>query len=436
MTRPLDALPAGSRVLDRYLIETELRTDELGISYSGRDSRRDIPVVVVEYLPLTLAARTANGDIVPRSDRTEQAYRSGLTRFIANGRALAQASHRHIGKVLSVGESAGSAYLVMEQVQGRTLEEEVLAGGPLPQEEVRRLFDLLAAGLSDIHERGLLHLDVKPSNVIMRSPDSTPVLVGFGSAQSLGADAAGSFWALPPPGYAAIEQYSPRAERGPWTDVYALGAVAYFALTGKTPLDAPERIRDPKPLEFDATRAVDKRLANAIEFALKVDSSDRPQVMAEWQTALADSSPASLAGKVRRERKAHRGRRVRKGVNRRRVFYGVGITVIAAVATAVVMVARNASLSFEELAARAEAQLGMTPETISLIEMGLADAGHYEGEPDGVMDAESREGLRDWQTAQGLDPTGYLDRESVVTLVAAGEEAERQAEIEAAQAAE
>ena len=115
------------------------------------------------------------------------------------------------------------------------------AAGPLPEARVREILLTLTEGLPAVHAAGLLHRDIKPDNVMLR-PDGMPVLVDFGAARQAIGRHSRSVTAVPTPGYAPIEQYSARGDQGPWTDIYALGAVAFWALSGETPVEATERV--------------------------------------------------------------------------------------------------------------------------------------------------------------------------------------------------
>ena len=141
-----------------------------------------------------------------------------------------------------VFEAAGTAYMVTEYVEGETLAAGLKESGPWPEPQVRELLDALTEGLSAVHGEGLLHRDIKPGNVMVR-PDGTPVLIDFGAARQAMGRQSRSVTAVLTPGYAPIEQYSPRGNQGPWTDIYALGALAYEALSGQVPEDATERVR-------------------------------------------------------------------------------------------------------------------------------------------------------------------------------------------------
>ena len=422
----LEVLAPGTTLLGDYRIERKLKTDGVAATYLALDPRRDSEVTISEYLPGEWGARGEDGSVGPRSDDVAGLYDTGLERFLASARLLAGVDHPNIAKVHRVAEAHGTAYVVADRVRGRSLAEALDASGPIAPAAVRAMLEGLVAGLAEVHALGLLHLDIHPANVRLRSSDSRAVLVGFGSAGLLRTGSNASLGTVPTPGFAPIEQYGPSGSAGPWTDIYALGAVAYAALTGQTPMVAPGRVRrDALPdLRTAAAQLVDASLALAVRAAMRVDEAARPQNAKEWQRIL-QGRPAG--GAARRSGSPRRPVR-RSGAGRRRLFYAVGVIMVVAVATVMVSLARNRTLTPEQRAAAQEAQLGLGADVLALVELGLSAEGHYTGVADGVLEPEARQGLREWQADRGIEATGYLDRASLSELLAAGREAEEQAE--------
>ncbi len=426
----------GTTLLGDYRIERRLRADGFAATYLAVDLRLEREVTISEYLPREWAGRGKDGSVGPKSEDVAGPYATGLERFLASARLLAKADHPSIAKVHRIAEAHGTAYVVGERVQGRTLAESLDASGPMAPAAVRAILEGLVAGLAEVHALGLLHLDIRPANVRLRPTDSAAVLVGFGSARSAAPGGDASLWTVPKPGFAPIEQYSPSGSVGPWTDIYALGAVAYAALTGRTPMDAPGRVRrDALPdLRTAAAQPVEASLALAVSAAMRVDEAARPQDAKEWQQILQGGPPKAAARPAGSP--ARPVRRSRKG---RRLFYAAGVTMVVAVAAIMVAMARNRTLTPEERAAAQEEQLGLGTDVVALVELGLSAEGRYSGEADGVLEPEARQGLREWQADRGIEATGYLDRASLTELLAVGREAEARLEadrIEAELAAE
>ena len=281
-----DVLAPGTR-LDGLEIERVLGAGGFGVTYLARDLGLDAWRAVKEYLPQSWGARRRDGTVGPRTGSDAEDYRWGLERFLDEARMLARFKHPHIVQVHRVFEAGGTAYMVMEYVEGRTLASLPDAEGPLEESRVRDVLDALTDGLSSVHAAGLLHRDISPDNVMLR-PDGTPVLIDFGAARHGLGEHSGALSSVLKPGYAPLEQYPPGRGQGPWTDIYGLGALAYWALSGARPTAATERTRrDPlRPLSEAAARDVSSGLSSAVAAALSVYPEDRPQSLDEWRTLL------------------------------------------------------------------------------------------------------------------------------------------------------
>ena len=289
MTGYGDELPPGTR-LEEFEIERTLGTGGFGITYLARDRSLDRLVAVKEYLPRDWGTRRADGSIGPRSVSDAKDYQWGLDRFLSEARILAKLEHPHIVRVHRIITAAyGTAYMVMEYVEGRSLREELVAEGTLPETRVRTILAALMDGLKPVHAAGLLHRDIKPGNVMLRAKDGQPVLIDFGAARQVIGQQSRSVTSVLTPGYAPIELYETHGHQGPWTDIYALGAVAYVALTGRLPDDATTRVRNDRlPSLFEAAaQPVSGELAAAVTAALVVNESDRPQTLEAWRAMLA-----------------------------------------------------------------------------------------------------------------------------------------------------
>ena len=291
---PLNALPQGYR-LQEYELMRVLGFGGFGMTYLGFDHNLDKGVAVKEFLPDDIAARTDDNSVVPKASQFLGDFEWGLERFLDEARTLARFDHRHIIKVFRFFKAHGTAYIVMEYAEGETLSEFLKRRKTLGEADLKAILFPILDGLEEVHEANFLHRDVKPGNIIIRDEDRSPVLLDFGAArQAIGARSR-SVTSIITPGYAPIEQYSSRGDQGPWTDIYALGAVCYHALTGHVPDDATDRVRN-DPLVPVAERCVGQASAGflvAVDLALKVDEGDRPQSVAAWRTALSGKTPDS-----------------------------------------------------------------------------------------------------------------------------------------------
>lgn len=250
---------------------------------------------IKEYLPNELAVRDGDYTVQAKSQNDVENFRWGLERFIKEARILAQLRHPNIVRVLRFFEAHHTAYIVMEYEEGQSLARLIKDGDTATEEEIMTILPPLLDGLEVVHQAGYLHRDIKPANIYMRTSDNSPVLIDFGAARYDVGSRSRTLTAIVTPGYAPFEQYETKGnQQGAWTDIYALGAVLYKLIGGKTPIESPERIgsivrRNPDPL----TSAIEigrgfysPHLLEAIDWALKINEKDRPQNIGEWRDKL------------------------------------------------------------------------------------------------------------------------------------------------------
>ena len=293
MTDYLHALPSGYRI-EEYELVRVLGSGGFGITYLGYDHHLDKAVAIKEYLPNDLAVRTDNQSVLPKSTQDRADYEWGLERFLSEAQTLARFDHRHIIKIHRFFRAHGTGYIVMEYAEGETLSELLQRKGTLTEAELKAILFPILDGLEVVHEADFLHRDIKPGNIVIRD-DGSPVLIDFGSARQAVAGKSRSVTAIVTPGYAPIEQYSAKGHQGPWTDIYALGAVCYRCLAGEPPDDVTERLRE-DPL-IPATRRckgkASKAFLEAIDRAMCMDEGQRPQSIAAWRKTLAGDDKSS-----------------------------------------------------------------------------------------------------------------------------------------------
>ena len=289
---PLNALPKGYRLQEHEFVRV-LGFGGFGVTYLGYDHNLDKAVAIKEYQPADIAIRTENQSIAPKASTFREDFDWGLERFLDEARTLARFDHRNIVKVHRYFEANGTAYIVMEYAEGETLTAYFSRKRTLDEAELKRVLIPILDGLETIHGADFLHRDIKPSNIVLRDEDSSPVLLDFGAARHAVGARSRSVTTIVTPAYAPIEQYSSRGNQGPWTDIYALGAVCYKALTGETPADAIDRLEH-DPLEPVTKRCSDKGgrgFLKAIDWALNVREGDRPQTIAAWKSAVLIAEP-------------------------------------------------------------------------------------------------------------------------------------------------
>ena len=281
--------------LHEYRIDGVLGEGGFGITYRATDVHLNAGVAIKEYLPQDIVFRTADGAVSPLSSEHLPRYKGGLDSFLVEARTLASFRHRSILRVARFFEANRTAYMVLEVEEGEPLKTWWPQHKHIGEKAVVELLLPLLDGLAAVHAAGFLHRDIKPDNIQVRAGDGSLVLLDFGSAgQSSGLASEGL--TVVTPGYAPIEQYG-LGEQGPWTDIYALGATLYWAVSGRKPPDAETRKADPKAYSraVEAGRDVyGDAFLKAIDWALNTDPNKRPRSVAEFQRALCADHPAAV----------------------------------------------------------------------------------------------------------------------------------------------
>jgi serine/threonine protein kinase len=282
------ALPTGA-VLDRYRIDSVIAAGGFGITYLCHHVTLGKPYALKEHFPRQFAYREGTTSEVRPTD--PDTFTWALGRFIDEGRSLARCTHPNVVGVADVFEANSTAYMVLDYEQGQSLKawlDEL--GRPPTQDEIDRLLMPLLDALEYVHGQGLLHRDIAPDNIVIR-PDGSPCLIDFGAARQAVAERSQIMSAVVKSGYSPPEQYtrSGRAQ-GPWTDIYALGATLYRAVTEATPQEAPERQigDDLRPVAELVTEPARYRpgFLTAIDHALTLRPAERPQTVAAWRDQL------------------------------------------------------------------------------------------------------------------------------------------------------
>ena len=277
-------------MLMEYRLDSILGVGGFGITYLARDTLLDKDVAIKEYFPSGQVVRTTEGSVTLVTSQMYEDYKGGLDRFLKEARTLAGFRHPHIVHVNRYFTANGSAYMVMDYEKGESLKS-YLGHAPFPAENaLKALLAPLMDGIEKVHATGFLHRDIKPDNIFMRI-DGGPVLIDFGSARQATGGASQNMTTLISPGYAPFEQYTTGTEQGPWTDLYALGGVLYFAVTGQNPPDALTRMKN-DPLEeglAEARKRYSGKFIDASAWALTPDEARRPRNIAEWRQRLLDT---------------------------------------------------------------------------------------------------------------------------------------------------
>jgi hypothetical protein len=269
---------------NRYRITAFLSQGGFGYTYLADDDLFGKKVCIKELFISGRSTRGLKQEVITE-DTTDFSFEHFSTRFWEEARQLAAFDHPNIVKVKDFFRSNGSTYFVMEYIEGETLQAKKLKGGLKDEQSIFAVMTQLLAAVETVHNAGMLHRDIKPENVLIAN-DNRVVLIDFGSARDYEEAKTLTQSTILTPGYAPIEQYSNRAKRGAFTDIYALGATLYFLLTGQKPMPATDRYREQLPSPQQLNPAISTQLSSAVMMAMAMEPEDRFQTVADLKAAL------------------------------------------------------------------------------------------------------------------------------------------------------
>lgn len=283
-------LPDGT-VLHEFVLERVLGVGGFGIVYLAHDTQLQRTVALKEYMPSSLASRPGGMSVAVRSERHRETFELGRRSFVNEARLLASFDHPSLVKVYRFWEQNDTAYMVMPYYDGPTLKTWLSQQSRPPDEAwFKRLLAPLLDALELIHADSCYHRDIAPDNIILRGRMHRPVLLDFGAARRVIGDATQALTTILKPGYAPIEQYAevPSMKQGAWTDVYALCAVLYAALTGRPPMTAVGRMMNDEmlPVSTVAAGRYTNEFLKAIDAGLALRPEQRPQDIGELRALL------------------------------------------------------------------------------------------------------------------------------------------------------
>lgn len=299
-------LVPGTLVKQRYKIGRVLGEGGFGITYIGIDTVLNLKVAIKEFYMSGYVNR--NHDASPNVFATlgthRDTFEKNREKFLNEARVLAQFyGEAGIVGVRDFCEENGTAYIIMDFLNGVDLKTYLEQKGRLAPEEAVKLLMPVMTSLQHVHAEGIIHRDISPDNIMVMEDGSTKLL-DFGAAREISQTDIKSLSVILKPGYAPEEQYRSKGRQGPWTDVYALAATLYKCIVGATPDDAMERMyrdRLPSPAAVDAACPI--AISNVIIKGLAVRQADRYQdvasFLADLKTAMEDPDNAELAPDTR-----------------------------------------------------------------------------------------------------------------------------------------
>lgn len=343
-TRPREIyhLYPEMELADRYIIGTVVGFGGFGVLYRAWDRKLEHMVAIKEYYPAGMVTRIpGQKEVILYTGKKHDEYKNGLTRFLDEARNTARfSSNPNIVNVFDFFEENGTAYMVMEFLEGVSLKEYISrAGGRLPWQQAVEIGLRIIDALKDVHGAKILHRDLSPDNVFM-CDDGKIKLLDFGAARFTGLDDEKTRTIVLKMGFAPPEQYRSKSQQGPCTDIYALGATLYRAITGLTPDESVNRQDSINHNEGDTLKpmsqfveGIPQYLDNAVLRAMALEPTLRFQNVQQMADALQNKkSYADLAREIRRRKR------------RRAVGIAASLMILAAGAAAGLLYSRQQKL--------------------------------------------------------------------------------------------
>lgn len=275
----------------KYKIVRHISSGGFGNTYEGIHTMMDTRVAIKEFFPKTFCNRDDNTSHVTVATQGNRDLVDKLRKkFNEEARAVFQMKHDNIVRVVDIFEENGTAYYVMEYIDGRSLNDIVKERGVLSEAEAVGYIRQIADALKYVHSLNRLHLDVKPGNIIVDNSGKA-ILIDFGASKHYDDETGennSTLMGVNTPGYAPIEQCTQSfTVFSPATDIYALGATLYKLLTGITPPDANQLLGEEAFLQ-PLSASISAPTRKAVHAAMALKRKDRPQSIDEF-CALLDS---------------------------------------------------------------------------------------------------------------------------------------------------
>ena len=354
-------LPVNCILNGRYLVGKVLGAGGFGITYIGYDLKLDSKVAIKEYYPSGAANRSMSLTVLPTTEVKGNPFEIGKDRFLKEAKTLSEfVGEGNIVTLRDYFEENGTAYIVMEYLEGEDLSHYAKEHGKFELDEALELLEPAMLALDKIHKKGLIHRDISPSNIMVLSDGRVKVL-DFGSARLQNASGELSLSIMLKPGYAPMEQYSTHGEQGAWTDVYAMSATIYKLITGKTPPASTDRLMEdtlepPSKLGAKIAPAQERALLRGL--ALK--PANRTQTMAELAKGLREGSPVS-------DKKSEKKDKTKRSAKPKNKLFIIAAAVLGILAAAYITVPKAIDeANYRRLAAARDAIAGHSETTISV----------------------------------------------------------------------
>lgn len=273
-----------------YLIGKVIGKGGFSIVYSGLDTRNGEKVIIKEYYPRGFARRRNNSQLAPFGGKLLLAFAEGFRQFLNEALALKKMTHPNVMDVQNFIHANNTAYMVSPDNGGRCLKWFVgTLKEPLEQALLYQIFLPVMSALNFLHEAQVLHLDIKPSNILLQ-PNRKPLLLDFGATRIMNGEGGESFYQTLTPGFASPELYDKTRIPGPRCDIYAVGAALFFCITGIRPANS-RRQKIASSLDIKRYEMLySPAMLKSVNRALSLESSERYVSIDDFAAALLEGS--------------------------------------------------------------------------------------------------------------------------------------------------
>lgn len=276
----------------KYVIEGKIGAGGFGITYSARHTILDRKCAIKEFFMNGYNVRDNESNHVSLQGLELKDFNRIRQAFINEARTLAYLNNEAIVEVIDIFDENGTSYMVMPFVEGVTLKRMVENDGPMETEKAVEYMVQICRALTYIHSKDVLHRDVTPDNIIV-TPEHKIVLIDFGSARKFIDNKTQRQTTIVKPGYAPLEQHSVESRKGAFTDIYSVGAVFYYLLTGKRPMDATQRVMEKMTEPIELNSNIPPHINTVIMKAMEMDGEMRYQSAKELIDDILSDEPAN-----------------------------------------------------------------------------------------------------------------------------------------------
>lgn len=270
-------LAPGTIIGGKYIVGRALSYSGYTVKYIGMDAASERRVMISEYLPSDFSTRSEGetGVTIYSGDALEQ-FNQGLMTFLNEGNRIQNlGAVQGIAQVYDCIAENDTGYLISEYLEGKTLQQILDTGKRFSPEEAKAFICEILTGLKRVHPMDIIHCDIAPETIFITQQREIKLL-DFGSTRYVTTANSKSLAIILKQGYAPEEQYRSQGRRGPWTDVYALGAVMYRMITGKVPPESVDRaLEDTIQAPSKFVPSIPKAMENALMNALNVYQEER-----------------------------------------------------------------------------------------------------------------------------------------------------------------